>query len=121
MDFIGEEAFRFPFPGKVRLGSVQVLFFHSEWNPYLSEKAVGFSLFSLFPDRGIAYLTCGKVRLGSNRRRGCWIFAIPRQRYSLSSGSFRQRGCWISVSGGYRISHLCLGEEAIGFFVVFPD
>ena len=42
MDFLGEEAVGFP--GKVRLGSVQVLFFHSDWNPYLSEEAVGFSL-----------------------------------------------------------------------------
>ena len=76
VDLSGEEAlgFRFPFPGKVRLGSVQDQ--SAGLVDHLGEEAVGFLLPS-FPDKGMTSLVdflgkeavgfpfLGKVRLGS--------------------------------------------------------
>ena len=87
VDFSGEEAFgfRFPFPGKVRLGSVQDQ--SAGLVDHLGEEAVGFLLPS-FPDKGMTSLVdflgkeavgfpfLGKVRLGSGKEAAGFLFLV---------------------------------------------
>ena len=87
VDLSGEEAlgFRFPFPGKVRLGSVQDQ--SAGLVDHLGEEAVGFLLAS-FPDKGMTSLVdflgeeavgfpfLGKVRLGSGEEAAGFLFLV---------------------------------------------
>ena len=99
MDFSGEEAFgfRFPFPGKVRLGSVRAL----RLVEHLVEEVVGFSLPSPPLDRDIVKTARTQPPVG---------FPFP---VKVRLGSVQDQSAGL-------VDHL--GEEAVGFLLPsFPD
>ena len=119
MDLLGEEAVGFPFPGKVRLGSVQMGLVD-----LLGKEAVGFPLFldrgltvglvDLLGKEAVGFPFPGKVRLGSVQMGLVDLFGLDKGIY-ITISTFTSI-CTSVVGVGVGVVGVVVGVPTLKFF-----